>query len=1442
MGVGVLGPVQVAGSRHDTVRLGSRDRVVLAVLAMRADMFHTPEQLADAVWGERLPPTWAKALQGCVSRLRKQLGPEAIDTSPEGYRLALPVDEVDAWRFERLVGRAGELLTLGEPERSAYTVSQAMGLWRGRPLTELEDWGPGAQEAGRLEELRLDAEELQLDAGLQAGHHREVLAQAQAMVQAAPMRERRWSLLASAQYQSGRQAEALRTLHRLRRMLAEELGLDPSPEAVALEQAILRQDPSLMVEEVAELVSDSCPYQGLTPYDEADAESFFGRGEELARCRERLAAEGVLAVVGPSGSGKSSLVRAGIAASLAVDRTPVTVVTPGRRPMDALTGALSAVRRPVLVIDQAEEVFSLCDDDEEQRSFLAALEGYADTAPVVVALRADRTGEVSAHPAFARLVERGLFLLGAMSEQSLRDAIERPAHQSGLVVEPGLVDLLIREVEGEPGALPLLSHALRETWLRREGRTLTVAGYQAAGGIRGAVAQSAEEVYGRVPEGDRSLLRDLLMRLVAPGFEGEPVRARVPRRMVGGEPVQERLVDLLVSARLVTSDDGVVELAHESLVRAWPRLRGWLDDDVEGRRILHHLVASADAWDTLGRPDSELYRGIRLDQVVAWREANQPDLNLVERDFLDAARASSAAHARSAEEHARQQARLIRRLRLTLGGAAVLLVLALLAGWIAAVQSNQSRDAAEEARRTAVSADARRIGTRAQLIEDINLSLLLAAAGARLEDSPETRMNLLTALAKRPLLVRSVQPGGGYLEPFDVSRDGRWIASSDDQNRMHLYDASTSRLLRSYDAGRLPGDEQAFMVARFSPDSRQLAVILSSGTTEPVRLLDPSTMQPTTKLDIPGGKPVWGVDVQFSADGRYLAATVQTVDWPKLDASDARGYAVVWDLRAPSVAPVRVPTGTQFQGMALSPDGRTLYTASPLTAYDVATGNRIWRREDVSASYGGLDVNAQGTLLAVADDDLIGPVPGRPRRTYAAPLLVSTSTGATVHTLGAQRDPISEIRFSPDGMLAGSVSWEGELIVWDTATGLPLERWDTFAGWGVGFSPDGDLVYSGGGDSMLRTWDLSMENTYLQQTTQVDDVNLFTHASFSPDGQRVAYSWRDTVLSADGQPRWGPGWVRFVDLVTGEPTPPARVPVSGGAYPSGAWHPRGLSYGATCVTGDCAGGHAVVRTVDPSTGRVLRTRKIFDGSMYSIGYVDGGRSLLAGGSDVFSAEFGPDNQTLLVDAETLEPRAGRLDLTAHNVVPIGDGSTAMIHEYSSDLTSIHWRVIDVGTGDVLSEGDVNLGVISFAASPDGSTVAVAGTPGEVVTIDVATGDQQRSDSLGADVISLDYSDDGELLVAGADDGGVSLWDASTLELLGTISPPRRGDAIPAGAQFIGDTHDVAIASYDGVVYRWRTDLEHAIDFACQVAGRDLTEGEWAEFLPAQPYQSVCADR
>ena len=596
--IGILGPLELD---EGSAKLGSRDRIVLAALAMSPGELFTPEQLADAVWGDDPPASWSKNLQGCISRLRKLLGPDTIETSTHGYRLRVAGESVDSVEFTRAARRARELLTLGESEHARYVAGEALTLWRGRPLDELEHWESGRVEAHRLSALRSELEETVIEASLAAGHHEEVLAQAAAMVEAEPLREHRWALLAQAQYQAGRQMEALRTLRRIQIVLQRELGLDRGPDLVALEQAILRQDPQLTVDAALEARADVSPYPGLAAYGEADTESFVGREEETNVCLERLISVRLLAIVGPSGSGKSSLLRAGVAAALRRGGSHVVVITPGRHPMETLT---AAAKRPdsVVLVDQAEDAFALCEDEDERERFFDALVAQTGRGRVVLALRADHTGDLAGIPGLAVLVEQGLFLLGPMSAASLRQAIETPARQHGLVLEPGLADLLVREIEGEPGALPLMSHALRETWLRHEGRTLTVAGYQASGGVRGAVAQSAEALYGGLDENERAQLRDLVLRLVVPGPRGEPVRGEVPRHQMVVDPVQERLIDLMVAARLVTSDAEAIELTHEAVVHAWPRLRGWLEDDLEGQRTRHHLTLAAEDWAGSGLP------------------------------------------------------------------------------------------------------------------------------------------------------------------------------------------------------------------------------------------------------------------------------------------------------------------------------------------------------------------------------------------------------------------------------------------------------------------------------------------------------------------------------------------------------------------------------------------------------------------------------------------------------------------------------------------------------------------------------------------------------------------------------------------------------------------------------------------------------------------------
>ena len=332
--------------------------------------------------------------------------------------------------------------------------------------------------------------------------------------------------------------------------------------------------------------------------------------------------------------------------------------------MDALTALPSSGPAPVLVVDQCEEVVTLCDDPAERAAFFAALAAHAERGPLVIALRADRLGDLSAHPDFARLVEPGLHLLSAMSEADLRAAIEGPARQAGLLLGAG---------PGRPAGTGGRGRARRAARCCRTRCARRGSGARAARSPSPATSAPAASAVRspsrprtsthRVPDEQRPLLRDLLLRLVTPTPEGEPVRSRVPRRTVATDAEHEQLIELLVGARLVTSDDDTVELAHESLARAWPRLRSWLDDDVEGQRILRHLALTADAWDGMGRPDSELYRGVRLAQALEWQTEPTPTSPRPSGPSSTPAPNGNGPRPRAAEQRLRQQARQNRRLR-----------------------------------------------------------------------------------------------------------------------------------------------------------------------------------------------------------------------------------------------------------------------------------------------------------------------------------------------------------------------------------------------------------------------------------------------------------------------------------------------------------------------------------------------------------------------------------------------------------------------------------------------------------------------------------------------------------------------------------------------------------------------------------------------------------
>ncbi len=1414
MGITVLGPLTVDGSG----RLGPRDRVILQALATRPGRPVSADELTDALWGDQPPASSAKNLQSCVVRLRKALGADAIATTEHGYVLTLPSDQLDARDFETQVVRARELLAVGAFDRAAFILDRALELWRGPAFTELDEWEPARREAARLGELRLEAEELRVDALLELGRPREVLSTAQAMVQAAPLRERRWCLLASAQYAAGSQGEALRTMRRLRAVLADQLGADPGPEAEDLERAILQQDAALPGT-TPRATSADCPWLGLRSYDVDDADQFFGREPDVAACLDLLARTSMTAIVGPSGSGKSSIMRAGVLAALRRRGHRLVVVTPGHQPMRSLTAlAEDADADTVLAVDQAEEVFTLCEDPEDRRAFWDRLTREADRRPVVLSLRADRLGDVTEHPLLRLRVERGLHLVGSLDEEGLRQIVQGPARQAGLHVEPGLVDLLLREVGEDPGALPLLSHALVETWQRREGATLTVDGYLASGGIRGAVARSAERLYAGVGSEHRHLLRDVVLRLISPGPAGEPVRTRVPRRQLAPDPAHEELVEKLVAARLVTSDEGVLEITHEALARAWPRLRGWLDDDLEGQRILHHLSASAEAWDSLGRPHSELYRGVRLARATEWQAQTVSTLTPVERDFLDESRAAAERAEQDSARTARTQARLIRRLRIVLAGAVCLLVLALASGGVAILQSERATSNAAAATASERRALAGQAGAAALVNEDIGMSTRLALAGAEIDESLDTRTSLLGALARWPRLYASTPLEDGPLPMYlEASPDGRYLAMLDESYVVSLFDGQTGALVarRSVGPAAVKSGYRHGRLVAFSPDGRYLAVSGTPDRSRPVQLLSVPGLEVGPRL---GGLPSrnWeALDIDFSDVSGHLAVAVMRIEG--IGGASPASRFLVWDPGEPDepVATVRQP-GEDGIAVALDAAATTLYTSYPLRRHDLRTGrtSRVFDEDDHYVWR--MHVLNDGRQLLALDS--------------YAPTLFSLRTGEVIKRYSAGTFNNS-LRLAPDERSFAVVDFGlRDVAIWSLdrrsapPVTLSLDRGTPAT---VTFSSDGDhLIAAGQGERVLRQWDLTGDRQFLRR--------LPTSTRAAGGFGVLAAGGRYSVVLESG---WGlsdyrTGRTRWVD------------DFGGYGHTYGAFHPTRPLFAT-------ARGRRIT-VFDIRTGRPTGTNAVLPAGelIAELDWTDDGSRL---------AVAMLSGLTSLHDGDSLEQVGPAVDVGSPLswVVARPDGRSAVVLTGSVEPSNAWivpgetWAVVDFEEGRVVRQGPLGMKFPTWlAVSPDGRTAVVtgsddadatgnAGTVGTMQLIDVTTGDQigpLRTWQGGARP-QVSFSPDGSQLLTTSPGGLAVLWDVASPTPVARMQVP--GTAVITGA-FEPDGEAVRLLDWSsGDVVVWELDFDHAVDFACQVAGRSFTRDEWREHFGDEEYRQTC---
>jgi basic membrane lipoprotein Med (substrate-binding protein (PBP1-ABC) superfamily)/DNA-binding SARP family transcriptional activator len=707
-------------SNRSLIQLGPpKQRAVLAILVLHSGEIVPAERLIELVWGDRPPKTAAHSVQIYVSELRKTIdaaaGRPVILTRPPGYLLDAEPDSIDATRFERLIEEGSRALEADDRVAAAIVLRTALSLWHGPPLSDFTYEEFAQPYIRRLQGLRLAAIEWLAEAVLADGHPQEALTVLEPAIRDDPLRERLWEFHMLALYRSGRQPQALRAYQDFRRLLADELGLDPSPSLQRLHERVLLHDPSLGPA-IGEPTSTSAParnpYKGLRPYGENDAEDFFGREALVEELLDRLArGASVVAAVGPSGSGKSSVVAAGLIPALRAGKLPgsqgwvIARMRPGLHPFEELAAALvqaspspeegldghpdeeggaileTARRvlppdgRLILVIDQFEELFTVAEEPSRDR-FLSALATAVDTSghiQVVVCLRGDFYDRPMVHGEFAKVFAPGVVNVLPMTPVELEEAVASPPRSVGVEVEAALLAELVADTAHQPGALPLLQYALTDLFDKREGSSLTLEAYWALGGLRGPLSRRSEEVFQHLDAQRQGVALQAFPRLVRMQESGRPLRRRVPVSELTSldlDPVA--LSDVLRdfgNQRLLTFDwdvptgDATVEVAHEALLWEWDRLAEWLERHRVDLRRQEALAEAAREWQAVGRNPDFLLTGSRLADYEEWSRETPLRLTAKERGFLEAGLERRRVEEADASVRFDRQRRLERRAR-----------------------------------------------------------------------------------------------------------------------------------------------------------------------------------------------------------------------------------------------------------------------------------------------------------------------------------------------------------------------------------------------------------------------------------------------------------------------------------------------------------------------------------------------------------------------------------------------------------------------------------------------------------------------------------------------------------------------------------------------------------------------------------------------------------
>ncbi|QFZ18889.1 nSTAND1 domain-containing NTPase [Saccharothrix syringae] len=1106
------------------------------------------------------------------------------------------------------------------------------------------------------------------------------------------------------------------------------------------------------------------PYVGLRAFQPEDADRFFGRERLVGTVVELVGERRFTGVFGPSGSGKSSVLRAGLVAGW---RGPAVVFAPGGspvrelaihvgawcgRPASSLAAEFAAWRENLhlrvrqalvgragdllLVVDQFEELFALCRDPDERVAFVAALTTAA-AAPdsrtrVVLGVRADFLGDCARYPDLVEALHGGQVLVGPMSPDELHRAVVHPAVAVGAKVQTALVTRLVAEAAGQPAALPLLSHALLETWKRRRGVALTVDGYEETGGMAHAIARSAEHAYQELPEADREVARWLFLRLVAVGEGDEDTKRRVARAELDalGDGVGP-VLGALASARLVVVGDDTVDLAHEALLRAWPRLRGWLAEDRDGLRLQRRLTEAADIWAELDHDPAVLYRTTRLARTAAWVRRTGPALTDRERDFLERSRAAEARTRRAS---------LRRRYGVT---AAV--VTALVAATAVTVPMVLER---REAERAALSR---------QLAAQVGPNAVEAGRHAleawRTYPTAEARSSLFNAAATRQGEQHRIRMGTlSSFSPMALRPDGELVARVD-HDRIALVSTSTLDLVAELP---LHDPSRTQYELAFSPDGRLLAAGDSEGR--------------VTLWAVPGGEQVGVIEtgapvegLVFSADGSTLvardalwdvrtraaagrlirpegahhvvAAHDRTVATVALD-----GVVELWDLPSRSRVAVLRTGSKGTSGVAFAPDGRSLAVADKngsITLWDPATATRITTTAPYGGGANGVAFSADGTVLASPGYD--GKVVLRD---------AANPSATTVVTVEESRTPgvptyLVQLAFGSNGTAV--VAGGRDIHVWNAD--LPLVRAPVQA---MQFAPDGAGLSTLDEKGVLTIWGTEPA---LRPGTRLDLADAaWATGAFSADRTKLA------VLRPGAPIDW---W-----SLGGHPT---RTTAQGWRAP--AEQPRVTAFGPDLRS---------LVEVGPVASDVVRHSGA-DGLRTS-------GEVLASGDNITGAVVLPGGRHM-----ALGQTRGQV----------------MVRDVATTRAVATFRGHDGA-------------VTAMAVTADGHLLATAGADGAVVLWDTATWRQvARMTGHSAGVSFAAFSPDGHLLATSAADGTTLLWDVAAHGEWARLTDPGGQAVRPA---WHPDGTALATADARGAITLWQLDERRAVAEVCADLARSGAPG------------------